>query len=116
MKDLPRGRSVRAAGAKGQKPAVTEAVTNHPIAGPVMGGPHQTPFICETQVFGFGQPLDAECSVVTRVEYFYRSTAAPSGPSTAAVQPGVDVPQRSNSSRTRSSLTTRTARNPPISR
>jgi len=93
LKDLPIGRSEVAAGAKGQKAAVTLALTNHPIAGPVMGGPHQAPFICETQAFGFGQPLDADCSVGTRVDYFYRSNAAPSGPSNVAVQPGADVPQ-----------------------
>jgi hypothetical protein len=93
IKDLPVGRNDIEAGVKGQKPSVTLMVTNHPIAGPVMGGPHQTPFICETQTFGFGQPFDAECSVATRVEYFYRSNAAPSGPSNVAVQPGADVPQ-----------------------
>ena len=93
VRDLPVGRSEIEAGAKGQKISATLALTNHPIAGPVMGGPHQSPFMCETQAFGFGQPLDADCSVTTRVEYFYRSTAAPSQPSTAAVQPGADVPQ-----------------------
>ena len=93
LKDLPIGKSEIEAGVKGQKPAVTLAITNHPISGPVMGGPHQTPFTCETQAFGFGPPLDGDCSVATRVEYFYRSNAAPSGPSTIAVQPGADVPQ-----------------------
>jgi hypothetical protein len=93
VKDLPVGRSQIEAGAKGQKPAAQLTVVNHPIGGPVMGGPHQSPFICETQSFGFGQPLDADCSVAARVEYFYRSNAAPAGPSTVAVQPGADVPQ-----------------------
>ena len=93
VKDLPVGRSQIEAGAKGQKPAAQLTIVNHPIGGPVMGGPHQSPFICETQSFGFGQPLDADCSVATRVEYFYRSSAAPAGPSTVAVQPGADVPQ-----------------------
>jgi Tannase-like family of unknown function (DUF6351) len=93
VRDLPVGRSEIEAGAKGQKVSATLALTNHPIGGPVMGGPHQSPFVCETQAFGFGQPLDADCSVTTRVEYFYRSNTAPSQPSTAAVQPGADVPQ-----------------------
>ena len=93
LKDLPVGKSEIEAGVKGQKPAVTLAISNHPLSGPVMGGPHQTPFICETQAFGFGQPLDADCGVGTRVEYFYRSNAAPTGPSNVAVQPGADVPQ-----------------------
>ena len=93
VKDLPIGRSLIDAGAKGQKPSVQLAVVNHPIAGPLMSGPHQEPFICETQSFGFGQMLDADCSVDSRVEYFYRSNVAPAGPSTVAVQPGADVPQ-----------------------
>ena len=93
VKDLPVGRSEIEAGAKGQKISATLALTNHPIGGPVMSGPHQSPFICETQAFGFGQPLDADCSVAMRVEYFYRSNAAPAGPSNIAVQPGADVPQ-----------------------
>src|SRR6185503_6519356 len=52
-------------------------VVNHPITGPVLYSPHQTPFICETQASGLGEPLDADCSAATKVEYFYRSTAAP---------------------------------------
>ena len=91
--DLPLGRVQIEAGAKGQKAAVQLALVNHPVSGPVMGGPHQAPFTCETQSFGFGPPLDADCSVATKVEYFYRSNAAPTGPSAAAVQPGADVPQ-----------------------
>ena len=93
VKDLSEGKSEIEAGVKGQKISATLGLTNHPISGPVLGGPHQSPFICETQSFGFGQPLDADCRVATRVEYFYRSNAAPSGPSPSAVQPGADVPQ-----------------------
>ena len=91
--DLPNGRSEIQAGVRDEKPSASLAIVSHPIAGPVMSGPHQTPFICETQAFGFGRPLDADCSVAMRVEYFYRSNAAPAGPSAAAVQPGADVPQ-----------------------
>jgi hypothetical protein len=50
-------------------------LTNYPITGPIISGPHQTPFICQTQVFGLGNPLDADCSAATRVEYLYRTTA-----------------------------------------
>src|SRR5215208_6227467 len=35
VKDLPLGKSEVAAGARGQKPSATLAVTNHPIGGPV---------------------------------------------------------------------------------
>jgi hypothetical protein len=55
------------------------AVVNHPIVGPVFAGPHEQPFICDTERFGLqsgemlGAPLDEHCSVETRVDYYYRS-------------------------------------------
>ncbi|NGO73992.1 DUF6351 family protein, partial [Streptomyces boncukensis] len=56
-------------------------LTNHPAAGPVFSGPHQRPYVCETEHFTLpvlggtlGEPLDADCSVRTRVDYFYRTT------------------------------------------
>ena len=73
LKNLQPGRNVIEVGVKGRRPAVRLVVVNHSIAGPVMSGPHQTPFNCETQAFGFGQPLDANCAIATRVDYFYRS-------------------------------------------
>ena len=62
-------------------------VVNHPGAGPVISGPHETPFICETEKFNLmsggvaGKPLDADCSIATRVDFVYKSTApaAPAG-------------------------------------
>lgn len=35
---------------------------NHPIAGPVFSGPHQTPFVCTTEQAGLGAPTDSNCS------------------------------------------------------
>ena len=52
-------------------------LTNHPISGPVFSGPHQTPFVCQTEAAGLGAPLDANCSAETVVTYVYRSTAPP---------------------------------------
>jgi uncharacterized tannase-like protein DUF6351 len=60
--------------APGQRRAQLTLV-NHPSTGPVIAGPHQTPFICETEALGLG-PADRDCSVKTRVEYFYRTRAA----------------------------------------
>jgi uncharacterized tannase-like protein DUF6351 len=54
-------------------------IVNHPITGPVIAGPHQTPFVCETEAFGVGPALDSNCSVSTRVDYFYR-VRAPASP------------------------------------
>ena len=50
-------------------------LTNHPISGPIFSGPHQTPFICETEVFGLGPALDEDCTAPTKVEYLYFTTA-----------------------------------------
>ena len=65
----------------GVKPESLE-LTNYSIKGPVISGPYQQPFICQTQSFNLpaglgtlGAPLDAECSVATRVDYLYISTA-----------------------------------------
>lgn len=57
-------------------------ITNYSIKGPITSGPYQQPFICQTQSFQLpaglgplGSPLDEECSVATRVDYVYMSTA-----------------------------------------
>ena len=76
-------------------PAESLALTNHPITGPIFSGPHQTPFICETQTFllpvtggDLGAPLDSDCSTATRVDYVYRTTAGTLKPlSNPAVRP-----------------------------
>ena len=62
-------------------------VVNHANAGPVISGPHEQPFVCETEKFQLmsggtaGKALDANCSIATRVDYVYKSTApaAPTG-------------------------------------
>jgi uncharacterized tannase-like protein DUF6351 len=41
-------------------------VVNHPITGPVFSGPHEQPFVCETETAGLGAPLDADCSIAAR--------------------------------------------------
>ena len=50
-------------------------VVNHPITGPLFSGPQEQPFVCMTDKFKLqgggtlGPPLDAHCSVATRVDY-----------------------------------------------
>jgi hypothetical protein len=61
--------------APGQR-RVQVTVINHPITGPVIAGPHQTPFVCETEAFGLGPALDSNCTAKTRVDYFYRVRTA----------------------------------------
>src|SRR3546814_3604539 len=48
-------------------------VRNHPITGPVISGPNQTPFICRTEDAGHGAPIDSDCSIETKYQWFYRS-------------------------------------------
>ncbi len=49
-------------------------VRNYPITGPILSGPHLTPYECRTVESGLGQPLDANCSATRKVEYFYRAS------------------------------------------
>lgn len=62
------------------KASSTITMTNYPITGPVISGPWQTPFICQTSTFvlpdgsTLGAPLDENCSAATRVNYLYQST------------------------------------------
>ncbi|WP_329354786.1 DUF6351 family protein [Streptomyces anulatus] len=80
VKELATGSSTFTARAQGAD-AGQLTVKNHPITGPVFAGPHEQPFICDTAEFktvtgvSLGPPLDADCSVGTRVDYMYRTTA-----------------------------------------
>jgi len=62
-------------------------VTNYPITGPILSGPHLTPFECSTEASGLGPALDANCSAPRKIWYLYRSSensfkplADPAGP------------------------------------
>lgn len=56
------------------------AITNWPITGPIISGPHETPFICQTNEFklpaggALGPARDADCLADTRVDYVYYGT------------------------------------------
>lgn len=60
-------------GAAGERTA-SLSVRNHPRSGPVISGPHQVPFRCETERSGLGAPIDENCSAPTRMQWFYKST------------------------------------------
>ncbi len=55
------------------------ALTNYPNSGPIISGPHEQPYYCQTEDFELvtgallGQALDSNCSVATRVDYVYWS-------------------------------------------
>jgi len=58
---------------------VSLLLTNYPISGPIISGPHEVPFYCQTEEFvtasgeSLGAPVDTDCSVDTRVDYVYWS-------------------------------------------
>ncbi|CAN5184431.1 DUF6351 family protein [soil metagenome] len=61
---------------------VSTTLTNYPITGPVISGPHQTPYICQTADFSLpdgsklGAPIDADCSVAPKISYLYLAAGA----------------------------------------
>ncbi|USY22966.1 DUF6351 family protein [Nocardiopsis exhalans] len=118
VKDLPEGKSTLTAWipdsvAEAESPdspaPARVVVTNHPGTGPVFSGPHQKPFICQTEDFRLawegrlGAPTDEHCSVETAVGYVYRSTGGgfaplpeggrlPSDVATTVTSTGEEVP------------------------
>jgi len=67
-------------------------ITNHPISGEIFG-PHQRPWVCETEASGLGAPpASGPCVVATKYEWFYRSTSGALLPLPAGPLPG-DVAQ-----------------------
>lgn len=73
---LPEGstelRAVDAAGAV----LATVTVKNGPITGPIFSGPHQRPWICETETSGLGPaPATGPCQVASRTDWYYKNTA-----------------------------------------
>jgi len=43
---------------------------NHPLTGPVFSGPHQEPFVCQTEQAGLGPRSDANCTAKTQTAYY----------------------------------------------
>ena len=58
---------------KAAKGSAKLELVDHAITGPVFSGPHQKPFVCQTEAAGLGVALDADCSVRTVVSYVYKS-------------------------------------------
>jgi hypothetical protein len=76
--------------------AATLTLTNYPAVGPIVSGPHQSPFVCQTANFVmpdgsfFGTATDTDCTAPARVTYMYLPTGATALvalPSTAAPLP-----------------------------
>jgi Tannase-like family of unknown function (DUF6351) len=74
---LPLGPSTLAASVPSARTTLT--LVNYPITGPMFAGPKQPDFFCSTpqHLSGFdlaGPFLDADCSLPTRVDYYYRAS------------------------------------------
>lgn len=61
-------------GPKSQKLEARLVLRNYPITGPILSGPHLTPYECRTVESGLGEPVDANCSATQKVEFFYRTS------------------------------------------
>ena len=84
VRDLKQGKNELVARTRGRQPGARLTLVNHRVQGPVLSGPHQSPFTCETEAFGLGPALDSDCSAKTRVEYFYRSKTTGPVPTASA--------------------------------
>ena len=68
---------LRVAGKPWRVPDVSLELTNYPITGPIISGPHQLPYVCQTDAFKLpdgstlGPATDANCSAATRIQYVY---------------------------------------------
>ena len=66
---LANGDNVLTASAQGTAAQIT--ITNHPITGPILSGPHISPYECRLAENNLAATGDADCSAWDRVEYFY---------------------------------------------
>jgi hypothetical protein len=73
VEGLTPGKNVLTASATSPRADATLAITNHPITGPILSGPHLTPFECSTEASGLGKPTDANCSAPRKTWHFYRA-------------------------------------------
>ncbi|MBL8294556.1 MAG: hypothetical protein JNN08_22115 [Bryobacterales bacterium] len=71
IEGLPVGKSRVELRAGRQKARIE--VVNYPITGPVFSGPHQAPFVCQTEAAGLGPALDSHCSAKTQISWVYKS-------------------------------------------
>ncbi|MET3464076.1 MULTISPECIES: DUF6351 family protein [unclassified Variovorax] len=68
-------------------PATSVTVKNHSSSGPIISGPHQVPWICETESSGLGAASDASCTVSSRLDWYYVTTSNAFKPLTSVGAP-----------------------------
>lgn len=97
LSGLPLGDSILQASLGNNSPSTSLLLTNYPITGPVISGPHEMPFYCQTEEFitvagdSLGTPIDQNCSVATRVDYVYWSVAEQSFKPWVRPTPGAEA-------------------------
>jgi hypothetical protein len=75
------------------KSRAMSTLVNYASTGPIISGPHEQPFICDTERFHLqsgetlGAAIDDACSIKTRVDYYYRASGA--GPLYKLLDPAV---------------------------
>jgi len=67
------GTNKLAASVKSPKAEATLTVTNYPITGPILSGPHLKPYECNTEQSGLGPAVDANCTAPRKIWYLYRA-------------------------------------------
>ena len=79
LNGLPEGDSTLTAFLSGTDDSASLRITNYPLSGPLISGPHEEPFYCQSEEFKLvsgemlGASLDSECNVATRIDYVYWS-------------------------------------------
>ena len=79
MTDIPEGDSTFLVEHRGAQLSESLNLTNYPSIGPIISGPHEQPYVCQTEQFvtvagdTLGSALDSNCSIPTRVDYVYWS-------------------------------------------
>ncbi len=69
-------------------------LSNYPLSGPIISGPHEQPYYCQSEQFTLvtgeflGPALDENCAVMTRVDYVYFSSEAQDFKPYSAASPG----------------------------
>lgn len=80
LTDMPEGDSTLLAQLSGTQLSESLILTNYPASGPIISGPHEQPYVCQTAQFEtvtgetLGSALDSNCTIPTRVDYVYWST------------------------------------------
>jgi hypothetical protein len=87
--DLANGDTELVVAAADSRAALT--VTSHPIAGPILSGPHLEPWVCETESIGLGPAQDDDCNVESQTTWSYVSTAGGTRPYEPGSAPPADL-------------------------